>query len=793
MNEDDPQSRSLSRMTRRGSPGGHGSCELLPELQANDGDGMVGANAATQRMFSPWQLLRYKWSILSVFLLVATLTIGGIWSLIIPQYKAKAMIEVFPIIPQLLTAKSEMVPLYESFRGTQGDYIKTAAVLNATLDDPKIRQTRWYQALPASPLEALLDRLNLRNPRLPLDRLRDALTVEIPKGKQSIFVSMTATTPGEAKLILDKVIIEYEKYTSDRASTSDKDRMDVLRDQIKQKDLELLGLDNDAARLRRKLGTTIPDDVVRQRALNRLELESKINSLKTEIGIETRMLELLQENSELPGETPDEAVPDGADASTPPQESTPEPTPESVAIQQAAKDQYILNPRWQMLNDRLAATESEIRLRAARYGEQDKQLMELRRTQEKTTAEIRILEAQLDKAGGTATLDLSSPAVLQKSINDKQIELEGLTKQLEQDQQTSVEYLEGTEDLIELNVNREKVAAVRQQLQDSFDQRQMNSQVAGSVRPFMADEPGEPENDKRWKLTIAALFGSLALAVGLAFLRIKLSPTVDQVVEIALPARNAFLGYMPLVPKPATESLENCPPQLESVRLIRTALLNRLNGARGVAVQITSATLGSGKSTLANALARSFAQGGKTVLLVDADMRRPSLAARFAIKSSPGLQDILANPRSEIEGICQTNVPGLDILPAGSTATHAERELLANGLFSGLINRWRERYDLVLFDGAPLLGPADAAILAGGVDGTILVVRERHDRREAVLESLAVLSAAGGRLFGTVFVGSGNHSGYGYGYGYDYGSAEPMDASDVPDTTDHKTDSQDSI
>ncbi len=78
-------------------------------------------------------------------LLVAGLGVAGIWLLLVPRYKATALIEVSPVIPQLLAGQSDMVPLYESYRGSQADYITNAVVLNGVLDDATVRQTRWYR------------------------------------------------------------------------------------------------------------------------------------------------------------------------------------------------------------------------------------------------------------------------------------------------------------------------------------------------------------------------------------------------------------------------------------------------------------------------------------------------------------------------------------------------------------------------------------------------------------------------------------------------------------------------
>ncbi|MBU0617822.1 MAG: CpsD/CapB family tyrosine-protein kinase [Planctomycetes bacterium] len=214
----------------------------------------------------------------------------------------------------------------------------------------------------------------------------------------------------------------------------------------------------------------------------------------------------------------------------------------------------------------------------------------------------------------------------------------------------------------------------------------------------------------------------------------------------------------------------------EAARMVRTALLNRLSGACNHAVQVTSAGPGSGKSTVSILLARSLAQSGKSVLLVDADLRRPSLAKYFTIDASPGLINVLSQRETEARVIRATEIPQLSILTAGGMTRNEDVELLANGAFSSLLERWRKQFDLVLLDSSPLLSTADGAILSRQVDGTVLVVRERHCRRSALVEALATMSAAGGKLLGTVFVGSGHGGTYAYGYDYHYESvAQPLD------------------
>jgi capsular exopolysaccharide synthesis family protein len=768
MSNDDSHKQPLARTTAGGLDlSGGAPAEVFEPL-----DYAAPANTApggpAPRLISPRLLLPYRWSIISVFLLVASAAVAGIWVLLVPAYKATALIEVSPVIPQLLAGKSDMVPLYESYRGSQADYLTNPVVLNGVLDDSRIKATAWYRAAPTSPLESLLDRLHLRPPKPPMDRLTEALKAEVPKGKQLIYVSMTAATPNEAKLIVDRVLEEYVKFTNERTSVSDNEVMTRLRKEMGDCEIKLRTLESDAPRLRQQLGTGAPEELVKQRALDLLKLESTVSSLKTEIEIARRTLEYVHK-----ADVGSQTQPSGATATEPATAPASAPTPSTP---RNPDPRYLADSRWQQLSDRLAAARREVERRQQRFGDANPKLDEARQDCDDAEAQLRAREIQVDISPGSG----SGSGALHESVQQMTVRLELLTQLLEQEREKARSVFTDAEKLAQQNADRVKTEELRQQLDRRFNEMRMNREVAGQVRTYPALEPSEPDNDKRWKFTAAALCGALAVSVGLALLRIKLSPTVDQVAEASRPGRAVLLGRLPLRPRAQSLAVEQCPIGLESVRMIRTALLNLLDGTGGAVLLITSATVGSGKSTLAIMLARSLALGGKKVLLVDTDVYRPTLAKRFAIDPSPGLRDVLTQPALGPAAVRATATPGLSILPVGAVARPEERELLANGAFSSLLAQWRAAYDVVLLDSAPLLGPADAAILSRHADGTILVVRERHCRREAVVDALATLSAVGGRLLGTVFVGSDRATGYGYGYGYGHGYDYHSDLSSEP-------------
>ena len=102
------------------------------------------------------------------------------------------------------------------------------------------------------------------------------------------------------------------------------------------------------------------------------------------------------------------------------------------------------------------------------------------------------------------------------------------------------------------------------------------------------------------------------------------------------------------------------------------------------------------------------------------------------------------------------------VLPAGRVGAQADSELLANGVLAGRVRDWRAKFDVVLFDSPPLLPSADARILAGHMDGMILVVRQNHCRRDAIGDALTHVQHAGTPLLGLVFVGHLRGSRYGH-------------------------------
>lgn len=189
----------------------------------------------------------------------------------------------------------------------------------------------------------------------------------------------------------------------------------------------------------------------------------------------------------------------------------------------------------------------------------------------------------------------------------------------------------------------------------------------------------------------------------------------------------------------------------ESYRTLRTNLQYSSFDDEYKVIVITSSEPGEGKSTTAGNLALSLAQGDKKVILIDCDLRRPSIHKKFRISNKAGLSDVIVEKESVTNAGYKYN-NNLTILTSGKIPPNPA-EMLGSKSMTALIDALRKVFDYVILDTPPIQAVTDAQILATKADGTILVVRAEKTKRESVHNSIGLLRKVNANIIGTVLNG----------------------------------------
>jgi capsular exopolysaccharide synthesis family protein len=188
----------------------------------------------------------------------------------------------------------------------------------------------------------------------------------------------------------------------------------------------------------------------------------------------------------------------------------------------------------------------------------------------------------------------------------------------------------------------------------------------------------------------------------------------------------------------------------EAYRSLRTAILLSCAGDAPKVLLVTSALPQEGKTTTSINLAIVLAQQGRRVLLVDGDLRRPSIHRSFGFRSTPGLSEALAGREKLDRIIHQTStLPNLFIVPAGSTPPHPA-ELLSSTVFTSFLQQWRQEFDHVVIDTPPVLSVTDAVLLSVISDRVVIVIRAGKTTRTALRRSRALLGQVQANVLGVV-------------------------------------------
>jgi capsular exopolysaccharide synthesis family protein len=241
----------------------------------------------------------------------------------------------------------------------------------------------------------------------------------------------------------------------------------------------------------------------------------------------------------------------------------------------------------------------------------------------------------------------------------------------------------------------------------------------------------------------------LVLGLGAALLRHALDPRVRRRGQLEDVLRAPVLGVLGrdwTVPSLVMYGRDD--KVAEAFRQLRTHVQLMISGRGQKVILVTSATSGEGRSLTTCKLGFTLAEAGLRVLILEADLRRPSIAKSLEIDKSIGLAGLLIH-HDPVDEVVQPVGQRLDVLVSGPVPANPS-ELLSSGEMTDLLSMFRERYDAVLIDTAPVLPVTDAVILAQRVDGVVLVARYGHTAIEDLRAAKAALDAVSARVLGSV-------------------------------------------
>lgn len=271
----------------------------------------------------------------------------------------------------------------------------------------------------------------------------------------------------------------------------------------------------------------------------------------------------------------------------------------------------------------------------------------------------------------------------------------------------------------------------------------------------------------------------LLLGVGLAVLRDVMDNTIKDRGDLEEIAGAALVGSIPMDKerrtRPPIVFENNASAIAESFRKLRTNLQFLAVDNPPRVIVVTSSLPGEGKSTTAINIALALAEAEHSVLLVDGDMRRPRLDKYLGLIGAVGFSTVLSGQIPLADALQKTRFSGLTALTSGPIPPNPS-ELLGSLAARKLLVEMRSQFDYVIVDSTPLLAVTDAAILAAGADGVLIMARFGQTKRDQLSHAVASLGSVGATVLGAVFtmMPTRERNSYGYGYGYEYKEQRPL-------------------
>lgn len=690
-------------------------------------------------------VVRYKWVILAITLLVVTGVVG--WTMRQPKiYEATCSLEyegapVSPLGSEIDTPGAVSPTFFTSreFLETQNRILGSRAVAERVVRRLSLHSNAAFLGVPEAGFRPV-------SPEAAAEELQKRVTIEPVRATRLVLVHVRDRSPERARLIANSIADAYiEKTMEDRLGTTVSalewlsSQLDSLRSRLEASELALHRF--------KEQNNVLSVSMEDRRNLVAAEME-KLSAALTEA--RQRQIELSARLTQLRRAAANPAL----------------------EARSAAID---ANPTVASLRQAIREKTAERDALAVRYGEAHPTMVALQHSIESMqdqlrrevdglvrSAEADVAEARAVEAGLRQALEAANRAGLE--LNLREIEYGRLSRETE-----------NTSKLYGIVLSRTAETDLTRML------RVANARVVD--RALAPRVPVSP------RIVVNVSFGSLAgllLGLGAAVALSRLDRRIKSLADIealGIPVLGILPQFAEVTKAPRTRARRANKDEVrryltvhheprsaaaECCRTVRTNLTFMSAEAPVRSLVVTSASPSDGKTTVAVSLAIAMAQSGKRVLLMDTDLRRPKVHKAFGLSLGQGITSVLVGEGTLDEVVQKTEVPGLEVVTCGAIPPNPS-ELLHTPRFSALLAEALSEYDRVLLDSPPLGAVVDAAVIAPQTHGVVVVARAEYTTRDALASVLRQLRDVKAVVRGAVVNGVDlSTSKYGYGNYYYY-------------------------
>ena len=676
-------------------------------MQKPDARPSAAAGDSKLHFLDYWRVIRVRFGIVLLTFLLVVITTGIVTYALPKKYRATTTLEIRNPSQDVTvfgnthsnTSGAAPDPIYIQ---TQFELIQSTDVLNPVIEQNDLeRKAGWaVEGQPLSREQAYY-------------KLRSMLTLRPVRGTLLMEESVTSTNPEETAMLANAVARSYCDVKRETAKGLDVNSMSSLDDNLRQSQqtvTDLRGKVHQMLKDHPEIRDPDPENKLRTSDPYQEEVAAKQSEVDKAASGVVALANKLAQVSQLKPEELQRALP-------------------ILEIRDSTVETIL--PKYQEADSNLPA------LRNSGLGPNHPKIKSLLAAKD---VYYKQLSEQIASIKHSLAIQLDVAKSTQVSLKQQ---LDGLFTKQRQERSNSSDYDTLKEDYLKA---KDVLTAMEMQ-------RQKNRVDTGMVRVpaqiwNVAQKPSAPSSPRvPLNMAIGVLLGTIA-GVGLAFFIEYLDTSVKTMEDV-----ETMLGVpvLAIVPKniKLLHKQPNDVPDAEAYRILRTNIEFNRKSADANTISLVSGGPGEGKSTTLANLAFTCAQGGYSVLIVDADLRRPTQHKIFETNNSVGLTNYLTTNIALDEVVMPTAVENLSIMPSGILPADAVG-ILNSQRMSDMIAELKTRYDIIFFDSPPILGVSDGAVLASEVDQSIIIVQHRRFPRAMLQRVKQAISNVGGTVLGVV-------------------------------------------